>query len=55
MRAAEDIAIAATETVSMDLCAKRTLHKDGVGVPTLNWSQRNSSISRRCHNLTGEE
>ena len=38
MRDAEDADIAATETVSINLGAERTLHRDSVDVLTLNWS-----------------
>jgi len=51
VRGAEDTGIAATETVSMNIGAERTLHIDSVGVPVLNWSQRNGCGFRRSHNF----
>ena len=51
MRDTEDAGIAATETVSMDLRAERTLYRDSVNVPALNWSQRNGCFFRRSHNF----
>lgn len=51
MRGAANAGIAATETVSMNLRAETTLHRDIVGVPALNWSQRNGRVFRRSHDF----